>query len=149
MSTASSSTFISSCFDRPTPQTSSVYTEPPPVASLPESQPYVTPSLLTCEFLGFGDCDVVFDLNDESRWIAHIASFHLRSIFPTAGGQITIRIRRWWKPVGQGIGGRRLEIVRRRVTIAEWRVSSLDDAFGDSKPYSIVAPSMAKYHEMT
>ncbi|KAF5649719.1 uncharacterized protein FTJAE_828 [Fusarium tjaetaba] len=84
MSTASSSTFMSSCFDRPTPQTSSVYTEPPPVASLSESQPYVTPSLLTCEFLGFGDCDVVFDLNDESRWITHIADFHLRNIFPTA-----------------------------------------------------------------
>ncbi|KAG7407461.1 hypothetical protein DER46DRAFT_373752 [Fusarium sp. MPI-SDFR-AT-0072] len=83
MSTASSSTFMSSCFDRPTPQTSSVYTEPPPVASLPQSQSYVTPSILTCEFLGFGDCDVVFDSNDESRWIAHIASCHLRNIFPT------------------------------------------------------------------
>lgn len=82
-STASSSTFMSSCFDRPTPQTSSVYTEPSPVASLPEPQPYVTPSFLTCEFLGFGDCDVVFGLNDESRWIAHIADFHLRNIFPT------------------------------------------------------------------
>ncbi|RKK78790.1 hypothetical protein BFJ69_g5265 [Fusarium oxysporum] len=83
MSTASSSTFMSSCFDRPTPQTSSVYTEPPPATTVPQSQPYVTPSLLTCEFLGFGDCDFVFDLNDESRWIAHIADFHLRNIFPT------------------------------------------------------------------
>ncbi|KAF4336507.1 hypothetical protein FBEOM_9639 [Fusarium beomiforme] len=83
MSTASSSTFVSSCFDRPTPQTSLVYTEPLPIAPSSQPQPYVSPSLLTCEFLGFGDCEVMFDLNDESRWISHIADVHLRNIYPT------------------------------------------------------------------
>ncbi|KAF4451354.1 hypothetical protein F53441_5620 [Fusarium austroafricanum] len=80
MSIASSSTYMSSCFDRPTPQTSSVYTEPPSVA-FPQSQPYVAPSPLVCEFIGFGECDEVF--SDEARWITHIAKDHLHYRFPS------------------------------------------------------------------
>ncbi|KAF5667607.1 hypothetical protein FHETE_5665 [Fusarium heterosporum] len=74
MSTASSSTLMSSCFDshRPVaPRTASVLTEPP-----------VYPPLV-CEFIGLGGCNEVFDsFNDEAGWIAHISDVHLRNIFP-------------------------------------------------------------------
>jgi hypothetical protein len=73
MSIASSSTYVSSCFDKPTPRTASVLTKLSPVP--------ISPSLV-CEFIGLGGCDEVFDSSNEAGWIAHIAEMHLHHMFP-------------------------------------------------------------------
>jgi hypothetical protein len=82
MSNASSSTYMSSCFDMPTPQTSSTRAEPPP-ASAPYLQLSLPSSPLVCEFVRYTGCNATFDTNDEAGWIQHIATFHLGNTFPT------------------------------------------------------------------
>ncbi|KAH6994370.1 hypothetical protein EDB82DRAFT_525448 [Fusarium venenatum] len=81
MSNASSSTYMSSCFDMPTPQSSSTHTEPPPV-SIPYQQISVPSSPLVCEFVRYTGCNATFDPNDEAGWIEHIVAFHLGNAFP-------------------------------------------------------------------
>jgi hypothetical protein len=71
MSIASSATYVSSCFDKPTPRTTYVLTDPAPISPL-----------LVCEFIGLGGCDEVFDSTNEAGWIAHIAEVHLHYMFP-------------------------------------------------------------------
>ncbi|KAF5025001.1 hypothetical protein F66182_2952 [Fusarium sp. NRRL 66182] len=76
MSANSSSTYMSSCFDRPTVQASSV------ASASRQSQQPAAASPLVCEFIGFESCNAVFDWDDEAGWIAHIANYHLNNIFP-------------------------------------------------------------------
>ncbi|QPC71730.1 hypothetical protein HYE68_002482 [Fusarium pseudograminearum] len=83
MSNASSSTYMSSCFDMPTPQTSSTHTAPPPPASIPYQQYSVPSSPLVCEFERYTGCNAMFDPNDEAGWIEHIVTFHIGNAFPS------------------------------------------------------------------
>ncbi|RGP76037.1 hypothetical protein FLONG3_5428 [Fusarium longipes] len=83
MSNASSSTYMSSCFDAPTPQTSSNHTEPPPPPAFIQYQQISVPSSsLVCEFVRYTGCNATFDPNDEGGWIEHIVTFHLGNVFP-------------------------------------------------------------------
>ncbi|KAK7424219.1 hypothetical protein QQZ08_008707 [Neonectria magnoliae] len=49
---------------------------------LPIPAPAVPPSRLFCEFVGYDNCDVTFEIDDEEAWIDHIAYYHLNYIFP-------------------------------------------------------------------
>ncbi|KAI1369408.1 hypothetical protein F5Y08DRAFT_334819 [Xylaria arbuscula] len=42
----------------------------------------VSRSSLPCEFVGYGGCDITFDIEDVHSWIEHIASEHLRNKLP-------------------------------------------------------------------
>lgn len=43
-----------------------------------------SPPLLTCEFVGYNDCNQEFGLNNVNDWINHMAADHLGNRFPTS-----------------------------------------------------------------
>ncbi|GAW11806.1 hypothetical protein ANO14919_011580 [Xylariales sp. No.14919] len=43
---------------------------------------YVAAGSLPCEFVGYGECEVTFDIHDTESWIEHIILHHLQDMLP-------------------------------------------------------------------